>query len=253
MRFKNLLITSMMLAASSYALADSAIFLPKATRDKTIAAYFHKLLPTTTITSIYTTPYPDTYALVMGNNLVYGNTHSTYLTVGHMFNIYTKDDITANLQKTTAPKVDIKSINVADAVVEKSPNHSKKKLIVFVDPDCPYCRLLEHQLIDQKINQKADIYYMLMPLSIHPNSKAHTSNILCSTNQLATLKEYMLKGNDNPQVPLIPKCNIDLVLERTGSIARSFGIEGTPTIITGTGTLIMGDDIDAINGYLNSK
>lgn len=246
---KSLLVS--VLIAAKVVLADA--FTPQIVNNKNVTNYFHKLLPTTTISKIYTTPYPDTYALIMGNNLVYGNVHSEYLTVGHMFNVYTKDDISENLQRENAPKVDLKSINVSDAIVSKAPKPVKKKLILFVDPDCPYCRLLERQIVDQKINDKADIYYMLMPLSIHPNSKNHAKNILCSTTPVATLKEYMLKNNNNPKVSLLAKCDIAPVLERTGSIARQFGIEGTPVIITGIGEQIMGDDIDAINKYLNTK
>lgn len=225
-------------------------FQPKLIDNKEVNAYFHRLLPTTTINSIYTTPYPDTYALVIGVNLVYGNLHSPYLMVGHLFNVYTQDDITAQLQKQTSPKIDITKINISDAVVAKSPNKVHKKLIIFIDPDCPYCRQLEQQISQQNINKKADIYYMMMPLSIHPNAKAHATNILCSTTQVSTLQEYMVKNNNSPSVKLLADCNIDPVLERISATARSLSINATPVIITGEGDLIMGDDIDAINDYL---
>ena len=112
-------------------------FKPQIVTDKAIAEYFHKLLPTTTIDNIYTTPYPRTYALVFGVNIVYGNLDSIYLTAGHMFNVYTQDDITTNLQRATTPKVDLSTINISDAVVVKSKNKVNKKIIVFIDPDCP--------------------------------------------------------------------------------------------------------------------
>ena len=226
-------------------------FKPQIVIDKTIADYFHKLLPTTTIDSIYTTPYPRTYALVFGANIVYGNLDSIYLTAGHMFNVYTQDDITANLQRAATPKVDLSTINISDAVVVKSKNKVNKKIIVFIDPDCPYCRQLEQQLTQAQIGNKADIYYMVMPLPMHPNAKQHTTNILCSTTQYQTLQDYMLKNNDNPTVKLTKDCNIEPVLERTGSTARKLGINATPTIITGSGDRIMGADISAISEYVN--
>ena len=250
MKLKTLIIASTILTKVALA---SSIFTPKITTEKTVAEYFHKLLPTTTIKSIYTTPYPDTYALILGNNIVYGNTHANYLTVGHMFDIYTRNDITDELQKQITPKVDISQIDTSDALVSKAPSKVTKKLIVYIDPDCPYCRQLETQMYEQGIDKKADIYYMLMPLAMHPNAKAHSSNILCSTDGLATLKDYMLKNNDNPEVKLKKGCDISAALERIGSSARNLSITGAPAIVTGDGTMIMGADIQAINDYVNKK
>lgn len=249
MKLKNLLLIGLMLVGSSYA----ATFTPKATVDKNVVEYFHKLLPTTTINAIYTTPYPDTYALLMGSNIIYGNIHSNYLTAGHMFDVYSRDDITDSLQKMNNPRININQINIADAFVAKAPGKVNKKLIIFIDPDCPYCRQLETQIYAQGIDKKADLYYMMMPLSMHPNAKAHTSNILCSANPLEILKEYMINNNDNQKVKLTDGCNIDAVLERTGSTARNLSINGTPAIITGEGTILMGADIQAINEYVNRK
>mgnify|MGYP000361367515 CR=1 FL=1 len=241
----------MALMTTNIAFADN--FVPKITTDKKVADYFHKLLPTTTISSIYTTPYPNTYALIMGSNIVYGNLNSNYLTAGHMFNVNTQADITDYLQKLITPKINISQINVSDALIAKAPTGVNKKLIVFIDPDCPYCRALEAQIDKNGINKKADIYYMLMPLSMHPNAKAHTTNILCSTKPLQTLNEYMVNNNDNPKVTLTQGCNIEPVLERTAAVARNLSINGTPAIVTGDGTMIMGSDIEAISEYVNKK
>lgn len=250
MKLRNLLLAGLVTISAAYA---DTTFTPKPTTDKKIVEYFHKMLPTTTINSIYTTPYPDTYALIMGANIIYGNTKSNYLTVGHMFDVNTRNDITDNLQQMTTPKIDISNINISDALVSKAPTKVNKKLIMFIDPDCPYCRQLETQIDQQGINKKADIYYMMMPLSMHPNAKAHTTNILCSTTPLATLKEYMVNNNETPQVKLIDGCNIDAVLERIGSTARGLSINGAPAIVTGDGVMIMGADIQAISEYVNKK
>jgi len=252
MKLKQLILASL-ISVSIFANAETITsFTPKAITDKKVVDYFHHLLPTSTINSIYSSPYPDTYVLVMGQNIVYGNLKSNYLTVGHMFNVYTKDDVTDSVVKLTTPKINITDINVDDAVVSKAPNKVSKQLIVFIDPDCPYCRQLEAQMYEQGIDKKADIYYMLMPLPMHPNAKQHVTNIMCSQDQIATLKEYMVKNNENPKFKLEDGCDITAVLERTGSVARGLGINGTPAIVTGDGTMIMGADIQAINNYLNN-
>lgn len=248
MKLRNVLLIGLMGISAAY--ADNA-FNPTVTTDKKVVEYFHKLLPTTTINKIYTTPYPDTYALVSGSNIIYGNTKSNYLTVGHMFNVTNMQDITEVIQKQNIPKIDLTNIDISDAVVVKAPTKVNKKLIIFIDPDCPYCRQLEAQIYQQGIDKKADIYYMLMPLPMHPNAKEHTKNIMCSNDPLGTLKEYMVNNNDTPKVTLADGCNIDPVLERIGSTARGLSINGTPAIVTGDGTMIMGADIQAISDYVN--
>ncbi len=250
MKLRNFLLIGLMSIGAVYANGNTT-FNPTITTDKKVTEYFHKLLPTTTINKIYTTPYPDTYALVSGSNIIYGNLKSSYLTVGHMFNVSNMQDITEVIQKENTPKIDLTNIDISDAVVVKAPTKVNKKLIIFIDPDCPYCRQLEAQIYQQGIDKKADIYYMLMPLPMHPNAKEHTKNIMCSTEPLGTLKEYMVNNNDNPTVKLAEGCNIDPVLERIGSVARGLAINGTPAIVTGDGTMIMGADIQAISDYVN--
>lgn len=252
MRIRNLMLISLMGFGFANA-AQSNLFKPVVTTDKKVGDYFHKLLPTTTINKIYTTPWQDTYALLSGSNVIYGNLKSNYLTVGHMFDITNMKDLTEVIQKENTPKIDLKNIDTSDALVVKAPTKVNKKLIIFIDPDCPYCRQLEAQIFDQGINKKADIYYMLMPLPMHPNAKDHVKNILCSTDQIGTLKEYMIKNNESPTVTLEEGCNIEAVMERVGSVARGLAINGAPAIVTGDGVMIMGADIQAISDYVNQK
>jgi len=94
---------------------------------------------------------------------------------------------------------------------------------------------------------------MLLPLSMHPNAKAHATNIICSIKPLETLREYMVNNNDNPKVTKVEGCNIEAVIERTGSTARNLSINGTPAIVTGDGSMIMGADIQALSEYVNRK
>lgn len=227
-------------------------FQPQVVNNKMILAYFKKLLPSTTINNIYTTPYPEIYALILGSNILYGNMRSNYLVVGHMFDIYSKDDITDTLVKMNTPKFDIRQINIQDAILAKSPNKVNKKLIIFLDPDCHYCKALEKNIEEAQINQKADIYYILMPLNIHPEARMHSKNILCSKFPINTLKESLI-SNGNPKIDFIKGCNIDPILERTGDTVRALGISGTPSIVTGEGELILGNNIEAILKYVNNK
>lgn len=143
MKLKTLLLFLSVSISIAHALELTHKFIPKTVDNLQIKQYFSKLLPTTTTNKIYSSPYLDTYVLIMGSNILYGNTHSNYLMAEHILDVYTQDDITADLQQINAPKIDTSKFN-SDAVIYKLPNKVNKKLIIFIDPDCQYC----HQFYD---------------------------------------------------------------------------------------------------------
>ena len=57
-------------------------------------------------------------------------------------------------------KVEFSKIPLKDAVVLGSPT-AKKKVIVFTDPDCPYCRKL-HEEMKKVVEQRKEIAFHLI-------------------------------------------------------------------------------------------
>lgn len=226
--------------------------------DPKIFAFFTKLLPATPIDKIYSTPYKNVYAVQAGENLFYGQIGSSFLVVGHMFNPYNQQDLTTDLEnlKLANTKVDISKLNIDNAIVVKgNDNKSGKKIIIFEDPDCPYCRVLEQQLISSGVIKKLDIYKILIPLSMHPNARKHVSNIYCAkaVDKNEILENYMVKGNDNQHVELKDDCSADKIIEQNGELARKYNVTGTPTIILGNGKLLQGTDVASIMDYVNAQ
>jgi thiol:disulfide interchange protein DsbC len=225
------------------------------TKDAQVWKYFKDLFPSTVINAIYTTPYKNTYGVLAGQNIFYGTLGSPFIMVGHLFNPYTQQDLTAEIDqmRTQNQKVDIAKINLTDALVTKSPNNPMgKKIIIFEDPDCPYCRVLAKQMQDNKIDSKVDIYRIFLPLPMHENARAHITNIYCTKNNdsLAILNKYMLDGDDKQKVELKDGCDVSKMLERTGKITRDLGINGVPTIVLGNGKMVQGVDTNSILEYV---
>lgn len=130
-------------------------------------------------------------------------------------------------------KVDFSKIPLSDAVVI-GPNTAKRKVVVFTDPDCPYCRRL-HEEMKKVLARRNDIafYLMLFPLDMHKDAYKKAQSILCDKS--AALVDDAFAGKSVPE----PKCGNEQV-EKIKALGRSFDITGTPAIIKGDGTLISG-------------
>ena len=109
-----------------------------------------------------------------------------------------------------------------------------RKVIVFTDPDCPYCLKL-HAELKKVIAENHDIvfYLMLMPLKIHPDSYWKSESILCSRS-LQLLEENF----DKKPIPK-PSCKSSTVEENI-RLAAGLGITGTPTLIMPDGFVAFG-------------
>lgn len=137
-------------------------------------------------------------------------------------------------------KVDVSAIPLGDAIIMGDPN-APKKIIVFDDPDCPYCKML-HQDIKKSLLKRADVaYYIKMyPLPIHPQAYAKAKAIVCSKS--AQMLDDAFEGKPLPE----PNCETSAVDENI-KLARELEISGTPAIILPDGKIIPGyapiDDI----------
>ena len=129
-------------------------------------------------------------------------------------------------------KIDLNIIPLTDALVIGNPS-AKKKVIVFTDPDCPYCRKL-HGEIKELLKDNTDIvfYIKLFPLiNIHPESYEKSRSILCKKS--LKLLDDAIEGKSLPKA----ECNTKAVDENI-KLAERLSINGTPTIILPDGSLI---------------
>ena len=225
--------------------------------DSKVYEFFRKLLPSTKIESIYTTPLKTIYVIQAGQNVFYGQIGSPFLMVGHLFNPYSQQDISADVDnlRILSARVDISKINLQNAIVNKgSSNPYGKKIVIFEDPDCPYCRILEQQIASSGIQNKLDIYKILIPLPMHPNAKAHVTNVYCSSggDKNTILENYMIKGDDGQKVTLRDGCSAEKIIEENAEVARNYNVTGTPTVILGNGKVLQGADIGGITDYANA-
>ena len=109
--------------------------------------------------------------------------------------------------------------------------NGKRKLVVFSDPNCGYCKRFERDL--QKIDN-VTIYHLLYPV-LGEDSKAKSRNIACAKDRAKTWNDWMLQGIA-PPVVACDTHNIDAIVE----FGKKNRINGTPTLFVADGTRVPG-------------
>jgi thiol:disulfide interchange protein DsbC len=123
-------------------------------------------------------------------------------------------------------KIDFSKLPLKEALV-MGPKKAKKKVAVFTDPDCPYCRKL-HEEIKQVLAKRSDVafYIFLRPLPMHKDAPKKVEAILCEKS--LTLLDEALSGKTVPE----PSCsNAKGQMDKNTALADSLEFRGTPTMV----------------------
>ena len=217
------LVVSAMLAMSQLALADEAS-LKKAVE----AAY-----PKFKVESVVKTPYGGLYEVFMGGQIVYTDEKLTFLIAeGRLVDPKSKKDVTGERMEELT-KVDFNSLPLDQAIKVVKGNGSRK-IAVFSDVDCPFCKRLEQNELSN-IND-VTIYTFLYPIEqLHPDAANKSKLIWCASNRVKAWNDWIF----NNQLPKSAG-NCEVPLERVGELARKMGVTSTPTLIFADGKRMLG-------------
>ncbi len=165
-----------------------------------------------------------------------------YLIAGNLIN---KDKVNVTQERSgEINKVDISKIPLKDAVQIKKGNGAKK-LIMFTDVDCPFCRKAYDWLKGQT---NYTLYMFFFPLDIHPKSPGKTVQIFCSKNQETAIENAQSDKEIDAQ-----KCEAgEKMLARHKAVAGEVGVDGTPLFLTDSGKKITGLQIPVLTNYLKN-
>lgn len=167
--------------------------------------------------------------------IFYLDVHKNYLILGSLVEVANMSNKTMEaVQKIQDKKrIDTARIPLTDALVLGEKGASKK-IVVFTDPDCPFCGQL-HQTMKEIVAKRKDIafYIKFLPLEFHKDAYWKAKSIIC--NKSVKMLE------DNFEKREIPKteCATDEI-ENSMKLAKSMGIGGTPSLILPDGRLKIG-------------
>jgi thiol:disulfide interchange protein DsbC len=198
------------------------------------------------ITSVRATPYAGLFEVVTEDHkLVYVDERATYLFTGHIFEMKGFKDLTGErLDEITAVKFDSLPLDFA---IKQVKGNGKRKVAVFSDSDCPYCKKLVQNMASIT---DITVYTFLYPIpALHPNAIDHSKRIWCASDRAKAWEEYWAKN----VLPEARNCDTS-ALDKTKTLGSKLGVEATPTLIFANGRLVPGAiPTDEIEKGLSSR
>ena len=220
---KQLVAYAVLSSLSVAAMADEAS-LKKAVE----AAY-----PKFKVESVSKTPYPGLYEVFMAGQIIYTDERMSFLIAeGRLVDPKSKKDLTAE-RMDELTKIDFAKLPLDQAIKVVKGNGSRK-LVVFSDVDCPYCKRLEQNELSNITD--VTVYTFLYPIvQLHPDAAAKSKSIWCASNRVKAWDDWIMRNQ-------LPKnaVNCDVPLEKVGDLAKSLDITSTPTLIFADGKRMLG-------------
>ena len=195
------------------------------------------------IEEISKTPMPGVFEIrVQGNEIFYADAKGDFLIQGALIDTKQKRNLTEErTEKLSAVPFD--SLPLKFAITQVRGN-GKRKLVVFSDPNCGYCKRFERDL--QKIDN-VTLYHLMYPV-LGEDSRLKSRNIACAKDKAKTWNDWMLQGITPPTVAC-DNHNIDAIVE----FGKKNRINGTPTMFVADGTRVPGAiDAAQIEALLNA-
>lgn len=195
-----------------------------------LAARLKEMYPATHVDRVQRSEIPALFEIVMGKNAAYTDTTGRYFVFGHLFDMKEQRDLTADRVEKAA-RIAFGELPLADAI-KTVRGKGERVLAVFSDPDCPYCRRLEAELV--KLDN-VTLYTFPYPLEgLHAEAKDKSIAVWCSANRSQAWAELMKSG----KAPASRTC--DHPIERNIQLGQRLGIQGTPTLLSADGRTLPG-------------
>lgn len=220
--------------AAAVALAASATLGCTAHADQTtdkLKATLQSRLPDIQIKSIAKAPIPGLYEVNLGSQLIYADATGEYVIAGELVDTKTRTNL-SEARLAELNKVDFASLPL-DRAVKVVKGNGSRRIVVFSDPNCPYCKQLESTL---KSVDNVTVYTFLYPV-LSPDSVTKSKAIWCAADRAKTWEAWMV----NHQSPASPASNCDTsVLDKNLALGHGLNVTGTPTIILSDGRRLPG-------------
>lgn len=217
-----LLTTSLLVTAALPALANEAVI------RKALA---ERMPNAPKVDEVRPSPVPGLWELRIGNEVRYTDPTGSFLIEGEIFDLKAKKNLTEE-RVTQINRVDFSALPFKDALVWKNGS-GKRRIAVFADPNCGYCKRFEKSLQEMK---DVTVYTFLIPI-LGGDSPEKTRAIWCAKDGANTWLAWMLRG----EMPPKPAAGCDDgAIERNLALSRKIHVNGTPAILLEDGNRIPG-------------
>lgn len=225
--------------ALAIALACSASMAVPTAEEAALLTTLQKAYPSTRFTSVSASQVPGVFEVWMGPNVAFVSADNPrFFIFGRLVDAQTMTDLTGpKLQQAqrergdvdAEPRVDVAKLPLSDAIRTVLGNGARK-LYVFSDPGCGYCRRLELELAKLK---DTTIYTFVTPFQ----GRQLPQLVMCSLDPSKAWHALMVKGDSGA---LSNQADCQTPLDRNLQLARQMSVSGTPTIFYADGSRTYG-------------
>ncbi|WP_457355733.1 DsbC family protein [Roseateles sp. P5_D6] len=209
-----------------------AISLPALANDAVIRKALAERMPNAPkVDEIRPAPMPGLWEVRIGNEVRYTDATGSFLIEGELYDLKAKKNLTEE-RITQLNRIDFASLPFKDALVWKNGS-GKRRIAVFADPNCGYCKRFEKGLQELK---DVTVYTFLIPI-LGGDSPEKTRAIWCAKDNVNAWLGWMLKGEQPAKAPA--SCD-DAAIERNLALSRKIHVNGTPAILLEDGNRIPG-------------
>jgi thiol:disulfide interchange protein DsbC len=207
-----------MVCVCTSGLADRACA-QEATIRKTIAERLPKFPK---IDEVNKSAVPGLYELRMGSDIAYTDEKADFVIHGAIVDTKTQVNLTQSRVNKLAT-IEFAALPLKDAVVWKQGS-GERKLVVFADPNCNFCRQFEGDLAKVK---DVTVYTFLVPI-LGGDSPQKARNIWCAKESGVAWHNWMAQ---NIAAPLSMGACDDSAIARNMAMAKRYQVTVTPTLI----------------------
>jgi thiol:disulfide interchange protein DsbC len=188
------------------------------------------------IDEITKSPIPGLWEVRLGSQVIYSDAQGSFVVEGEIIDTVKHTNLTqARIDKLTA--VDFAKLPLQDAVVWKKGTGARK-LVVFADPNCGYCKKLEHDLNNVR---DVTVFTFMIPI-LGGDSPQKARDIWCSKDNGKVWRSWMIDGTPPPAITA--KCDTS-ALSRNVALGQKHGVTGTPSLVF--------EDSERVPGVLSAE
>lgn len=179
------------------------------------------------IKQIVKSPVPGLYEVITQDHLFYADEKGNFLIDGAVYDLKSMRNITEERSRKLFA-IDFSKLPLENAIKEVI-GKGERKLAVFTDPNCGFCKKLEKELLQI---DNVTVYHFMYP--IFPGSAEKARNVWCSKDRLKAWNDMM----HHDILPPVATCNTPL--EKNMALGRTLKVNGTPALIFSDGSIIPG-------------
>ena len=184
------------------------------------------------IESVQASPMPGLYEVVANGEVMYSDEKGNFVLRGDLLQLSQGvRNLTEERRAKLQVPVDFAKLPLKDAVVWKSGN-GKRRVAVFSDPFCTYCKQLEREM-----QQVKDVtVYTFMVAMISRDSPKVVRDVWCAKDSTQVWLDWMLRD----VMPKRAMGDCEMPLDRNMALANRLRVRGTPAVMFEDGSVTPG-------------